>query len=912
MKYYIFLFSLFLVVLITIAPAQNPYPPKPLKPELIDIPGDGGNNIYIRWKHFATVPGIKYYILRSVEGGEFEKVTPLQVKTASPVLENKPYNDFTKLDYYIYLEPRKDDVPIAHVVRMTPENKESLLAMGAQKINRVELEVPPKSMLNELPNVFAEGNYYLVIPDSVRLKKLASEKVPMNIWTQFGFKLPYEGPLTVELLPSKDELEFFSKGLQIIEENDVPKYLLYKYCKRIVSLVTDSARYTVKYDMMSFFHRSSKEIPIEPGKHYVYKLRLMQVEKPIKKVFEDSDTAGITPKDEAPIPPNNITALYDSARKELVIDLYYRGFYNVLFNAKIFDTKTYSIYRTTPEDTAREKGELLAKISASWRNVKLSGINPDDKIYILVDDSSGQTTKTDFLKFKFASAESLVLPPGLHVKDKENDEGKKAVVRWGPPTLAVKYSVENPSPNLKTDNVESKNLYFTRQNGGTLFVATDTTKIPSNAQKVVNIIYPVPLDKLKIRVSYELWTNYEDKALYGEFSLDGRFAVDKDYTGERIFENIPQGVYELKGDVVTSSGKTLKNPEAVVKIKVDATKIHSTKFNRPDYFYRFYRGTDPEDLSTFVFVGDCDGYKREFVDNYGDVSKAKGKFYYIVQMVGSTGWITQSEPLGPISPTGDWFNTQKTVIAIAVIIFVGIALYFIYHGKKGKDFYIRPIAGLVHIDEALGRATEMGRPIIYVTGLGTIGDIATISSLTILAKVARMAAEYQTRVIVPCYDPVVMIVAQETVKNAFMDAGRPDLYREEDIFYIAAAQFAYAAAVSGLMIREKTAANFFMGRFFAESLILAETGASTGAIQVAGTDDMTQLPFFITACDYTLIGEELYAASAYLSKDPMQKGTIKAQDFLKAIEVILLVLGIAAATGGMWWFTNIFRAIGTE
>jgi len=103
-----------------------------------------------------------------------------------------------------------------------------------------------------------------------------------------------------------------------------------------------------------------------------------------------------------------------------------------------------------------------------------------------------------------------------------------------------------------------------------------------------------------------------------------------------------------------------------------------------------------------------------------------------------------------------------------------------------------------------------------------------------------------------------------------------------------------------------------MGRFFAESLILAETGASTGAIQVAGTDDMTQLPFFITACDYTLIGEELYAASAYLSKDPMQKGTIKAQDFLKAIEVVLLVLGIAAATSGMWWFTNIFRAIGTE
>jgi len=65
------------------------------------------------------------------------------------------------------------------------------------------------------------------------------------------------------------------------------------------------------------------------------------------------------------------------------------------------------------------------------------------------------------------------------------------------------------------------------------------------------------------------------------------------------------------------------------------------------------------------------------------------------------------------------------------------------------------------------------------------------------------------------------------------------------------------------MLREKPAANFFMGMFYAESLILAETGNRTGAIQIAGTDADTQLPFFITACDYTLMGEELYAASAY-------------------------------------------------
>ena len=41
----------------------------------------------------------------------------------------------------------------------------------------------------------------------------------------------------------------------------------------------------------------------------------------------------------------------------------------------------------------------------------------------------------------------------------------------------------------------------------------------------------------------------------------------------------------------------------------------------------------------------------------------------------------------------------------------------------------------------------------------------------------------------------------------------------------------------------------------------ARLGNAAGAIQIAGTDAVTQLPFFITTCDYTLIGEELYAAS---------------------------------------------------
>ena len=98
------------------------------------------------------------------------------------------------------------------------------------------------------------------------------------------------------------------------------------------------------------------------------------------------------------------------------------------------------------------------------------------------------------------------------------------------------------------------------------------------------------------------------------------------------------------------------------------------------------------------------------------------------------------------------------------------------------------------------------------------------------------------------------------------------------------------------MVRDKPAACFYMGAFYAESLILAETGNSIGAIQIAGTAMPSQLPFFVAACDYTLIGEEFFAASAYLSGDAEQLGSLKGQDIGKLIAAGLLILGCLFAT----------------
>ena len=251
----------------------------------------------------------------------------------------------------------------------------------------------------------------------------------------------------------------------------------------------------------------------------------------------------------------------------------------------------------------------------------------------------------------------------------------------------------------------------------------------------------------------------------------------------------------------------------------------------------------------------------------------------------------------PVTPTRQVFDGTRTSLAIITLILCGAVVYWIWHARSGRPIRVRKIAGLEAVDEAVGRATEMGRSCLFIPGIQDMNDIQTIAGLTVLARVAKTAAEYDAKVEVPTSRSLVMTTARETVQASFLAAGRPDSYNQDLIYYVTDEQFGYVAYLSGMMVREKPAACFYMGSFFAESLILAETGNSIGAIQIAGTAQPAQLPFFVAACDYTLIGEEFFAASAYLSGSAEELGSLKGQDVGKVIVAVFMIIGIFFATG---------------
>lgn len=249
-----------------------------------------------------------------------------------------------------------------------------------------------------------------------------------------------------------------------------------------------------------------------------------------------------------------------------------------------------------------------------------------------------------------------------------------------------------------------------------------------------------------------------------------------------------------------------------------------------------------------------------------------------------------------------------TLSALTLLIsLLALTLLFMWYAKKGKSIYLRKIPGLDAIDEAVGRATEMARPVHFSTGTsGTLYSEEApqiLAGLTVLSHVARLTARHRTPLISTVCDPSSYIITQETVKESYLKEGRLDDFRPDMVRYISQEQQAYVAGVQGIFMRERVAANFMIGPLYAETLMIAETGYRVGAIQIGGTGTKTiQMPFLVAVCDYTLIGEEIYAAGAYISRAPAMLATILAGDIAKFGILILFAIGTIVTL-----FSQVFR-----
>lgn len=231
-------------------------------------------------------------------------------------------------------------------------------------------------------------------------------------------------------------------------------------------------------------------------------------------------------------------------------------------------------------------------------------------------------------------------------------------------------------------------------------------------------------------------------------------------------------------------------------------------------------------------------------------------------------------------------------IAILMLLMMGVILVCLWRARRGRVPFVRPIPGVASLGEALGRATELGRPVVFAMGSTDIRDIRTHVCLSILSHVATLAARLRTPFITLVRVANVFPFVEETIREAYKAEGVLDqLDVEEQIRYLSQDSIIYAMGVGRVIEESEAGCALFFGAFDFSSLLMAEPGARQGVMQIAGDPGLAQIPFFVCTCDYTIIGEEYFAAGAYLSADPTIRGTLVSQDIIKIMFGGLILIG---------------------
>ncbi len=243
--------------------------------------------------------------------------------------------------------------------------------------------------------------------------------------------------------------------------------------------------------------------------------------------------------------------------------------------------------------------------------------------------------------------------------------------------------------------------------------------------------------------------------------------------------------------------------------------------------------------------------------------------------------------------------SDEQAMLIVLVILLLLMLVFTLWVRGGARPSFRPIPGFAALRGLIGQVAETSQALhvsLGIEGVGGKGTAETLAGLTVLEYLARHMAVCDAPPIVTVADPSLLPIAQDALRHAYLQYCDVDYYDPSQVRFIAPQAVAYATGVMGVLGREKLRANVMVGSFGDEYLLMGETGARRDVSQIVGTANPQTLPFVFTSADQTLIGEEMYAAGAYLASLPAHVGSLIAQDWVRVFIVLFIIIGVIGKT----------------
>jgi hypothetical protein len=229
-----------------------------------------------------------------------------------------------------------------------------------------------------------------------------------------------------------------------------------------------------------------------------------------------------------------------------------------------------------------------------------------------------------------------------------------------------------------------------------------------------------------------------------------------------------------------------------------------------------------------------------------------------------------------------------------VLIFLVLILLFILFSRKKGQFNFRDIVGFTNLRNAIGSSVESGKRIHVSLGWSDMSgrfSTAGLAGLSVLERIGRVATISDKPPVATSGDPVLAILSQDTLKSTRRMLSARAL-REPDLGLICGlTPFSFAVGAMPVISEKQSIIEILIGHFGVESALILDASERHGNQSMAGSDQLPAQAILYAAAQDPLIGEDLFAAGAYLRAGSAQNASLHAQDVMRWLLILILVIG---------------------
>jgi hypothetical protein len=231
--------------------------------------------------------------------------------------------------------------------------------------------------------------------------------------------------------------------------------------------------------------------------------------------------------------------------------------------------------------------------------------------------------------------------------------------------------------------------------------------------------------------------------------------------------------------------------------------------------------------------------------------------------------------------------------ALGVLVVAAVLLIVFTLMRRKSPGVFRKIEAYEQLNRAVGNAVEGGSRLHISIGRGNLFTSrggSALAGLAMLRRLSERTSQSDHPPIVTSGDASLAILSQDTLHSGYRAAGAEDQYRFTTGRLAGLTPFAFAAGTVPVMSDENISANVVIGDLGVESALLVEASDREGTDLIAASDNLSAQSVFYASSQEPLIGEELFAAGAYVGAGASHEASLQVQDILRWL-VIAAILG---------------------